>query len=245
MATTGCGILFFFFNWAGREPVTDKDYAKLLKNFGAGLAIAALFLMPVMLFFYLVTTPILAMSGQIYALACIVTGILFIIFTLLYFNFIGDRARFGGTTFVLFLVVFLLFAVGDQLTLVNATREHTAQLVTEWEEADARRLLEQEAKMEASVKPDPVRGEEVFKTICSTCHRMDERLVGPPLNTVLPKYAGNPDEMVKFVTNPVKKNPDYPPMPNPGLSLVDAKSVVAYLLGETPGQGSTDDGPDH
>jgi cytochrome c len=245
MATTGCAILFFFFNWAGREPVTDKDYAKLLKNFGAGLGIGALFLIPVMLFFYLVTTPILAMSGEVFGLACVVTGVLFVIFALLYLNFVSDRPRFGGTTFMLFIVVFLLFAVGDQLTLVNATKEHTAALVTEWEEAEARRQLDREANMQAAVKIDPVRGEEVFKTICSTCHRMDEKLVGPPLNDVLSKYAGNADAMVQFISSPTKVDPEYPPMPNPGLSLADVKSVVAYLLGETPGEGSTDSGSGH
>jgi cytochrome c len=245
MATTGCAVLFFFFNWAGREPITDKAYAKLLKNFGAGLAIAALFLIPVMLLFYLVTTPNLAMSGAVFGLACAVTAVLFVIFALLYLNFFSDRARFGGTTFMLFIGVFLLLAVGDQLTLVNATQEHTAALVTEWEEAEARRLLEREANMQASIQPDPKRGEEVFQTICSTCHRMDEKLVGPPINSVLPKYVGKPEAMVQFVSNPVKVNPEYPPMPNPGLSLVDVKSVVSYLLGETPGQGTTDSGSGH
>jgi cytochrome c551/c552 len=65
-----------------------------------------------------------------------------------------------------------------------------------------------------------------------TCHRLDERLVGPPLRTVLPKYVGKPDVLVAFIRKPSKVNPDYPPMPAPGLSLADAKSVAAYLLQE-------------
>lgn len=229
MATTGCAVLFFFFAWAGRRPINDEAYARFLKNFAAGLSIVALFLIPVMLFFYVVTTPNLALSGGVFGLACLVTAVLFIVFVLLYTNLVGTKVRWGASPFVLFLVVFLLLSVGDQLTLVNATKEHTAMLISEWEEAEAMRALEREAKKE--VKADPARGKEVFETICMTCHRMDERLVGPPLNTVLPKYA-DADALVKFVSNPVKVNPDYPPMPNPGLSLSDVKSVAAYLKGE-------------
>jgi cytochrome c len=209
-----------------------------MKNFGAGIAIVALFLVPVMLFFYVVTTPILAMSGNLFALAVAVTAVLFVAFVFLYFSLIGTRARFGGTAFMLFLIVFLLLSVGDQLTLVNATKEHTASLVTKWEEEEARRQLEREAEMSGGARPDAAKGEEVFNSLCSTCHRMDERLVGPPLNTVLPKYAGNPAGLVEFISNPTKVNQDYPPMPKPALSLAEIRSVVLYLTGEDPTTGA-------
>jgi cytochrome c len=240
MATTGCAMLFFFFTWAGRKPITDEGYAKFVKNFGAGIAIVSLFLIPLMLFFYVVTTPYVALSGAVFGLACLVTVVLFVIFVLLYTNLVGNRVRWGTAPFILFLVVFGLLSFGDQLTLVNATREHTAMLVSEWQEREAQRELEQEATRE--VKVDPARGKEVFETICMTCHRLDSRLVGPPLNTVLPKYK-TVDALVKFVSNPVKVNPDYPPMPNPGLSLSDAKSVATYLLGEVAKQSGEESAP--
>lgn len=233
LAITACGLLYFLFSWPGAEKIKDETYVRYVKNFAAGTAIVAVFLIPVVLFFYTVTTPILAMSGPVFAIMCGVTGVLFFCFAILYRNLIGDRPRFGGLAFALFMVVFLLLAVGDQMTLVNATKERTAALVTEWETAKAKRDLERASHME--VKVDVKRGEEVFKTICSTCHRLDEKLVGPPLNTVLPKYP-NAEALAKFVSNPVKVNPDYPPMPNPGLSLSDARSVAAYLKGETGGE---------
>ena len=123
-----------------------------------------------------------------------------------------------------------MMIVGDQLALRQATKEHIAGLVAEAEERESAADMEREADRETAAKPDPVRGQEVFNSVCSTCHKMDERLVGPPLNSVLPKYAGDMDALVSFVRNPSKVNPDYPPMPAPGIPLSDIKSVAAYLL---------------
>ena len=57
---------------------------------------------------------------------------------------------------------------------------------------------------------------------------------------MLPQYAGNIDELVSFILSPSKKNPDYPPMPAPGLPLADVKSVATYLLGEVAEEAPAD-----
>jgi len=36
--------------------------------------------------------------------------------------------------------------------------------------------------------------------------------------------------LVDFVMNPVKKNPEYPSMPNQGLKPNEAKAVAEYIL---------------
>ena len=233
LAFTGCGMLFFFFSWPDRKPIEDAKYATFLKNFSAGVALGTTLLIPVMLFFYVVTTPLVAISDTLYGVAVAMVAVLFLVFAFLYGTIIGSKPRFGSVVFILFLVVFTLTGVTDQLTLVNATQEHSAALVAKAEERRAEIELEREAQRESATRVDPVRGQEVFETICMTCHRMDERLVGPPLNDVLPNYAGNMDGLVSFIQSPSKKNPDYPPMPAPGLPLSDVKSVAAYLLGES------------
>jgi cytochrome c551/c552 len=157
-------------------------------------------------------------------------AVLFVVFVYAYRAALDPVPRFGVRAFVLLLVVFSLVIVNDQLALVNATREHIAGLVAEAEDRGAEVALEREALRAASIVADPMRGGEIFKTVCMTCHRMDERLVGPPLGTVLPKYAGREDDLVAFILKPNKVNPEYPPMPAPGLSLGDVKSVAAYLL---------------
>ena len=74
------------------------------------------------------------------------------------------------------------------------------------------------------------KGKGVFEKICNTCHRFDRKVIGPPLNSVLPGYQGKPEELMAFIANPTKKNPDYPAMPNPGLKEDELQAVATYLL---------------
>jgi len=224
-------LLFFFFSWPGRtlgEP--DADYEKFVKNLAAGMAMPALLLMPPFAFFYVFTTPAVGLTGALFWITAVIALVLFVIFVYFYCTILSSRPRFGSHTFVLFVVVFALFVMGDQLTFVTATKEHAQGLVAQAEERELQITMEREAHMADAAKVDLVRGEEVFKTICTTCHGMDERLVGPPLRMVLPKYEGKLDELVSFIQNPSKVDPAYPPMPAPGLPLGDVKSVAAYVL---------------
>jgi cytochrome c len=245
LAFTGCGMLFFFFSWPRTEPIDDPGYSTFLKNFSAGIGLVATLLIPLILFFWVVTTPLIAITGTLYGIAIAIAGILFFVFLLLYFSILSSRPRSAALLFILFLVVFALTGVSDQLTLVNATREYSAALVEEGEEIRAQIEIEREAQRSESLTIDVAKGQEIFETVCMTCHRMDERLVGPPINSVLPNYAGNIDELTSFILNPSKKNPEYPPMPAPGLPLADVKSVATYLIGapaeEAPDGATTPD----
>lgn len=85
------------------------------------------------------------------------------------------------------------------------------------------------------------KGEEIFETKCSACHKMDERYVGPALGDVLetrtPEYVMNmvlnPDEMVKKHPEARKKLAEFmTPMPNQNLSQEEARAIVEYLREE-------------
>ena len=73
-------------------------------------------------------------------------------------------------------------------------------------------------------------GEKLFKRSCSVCHASDRRVVGPPLNEVLPKYKGQADKLSSYIANPVKINPDYPSMPRLGLPEEEIKAITDWLL---------------
>ncbi len=73
-------------------------------------------------------------------------------------------------------------------------------------------------------------GSGVFEKRCSGCHSFDSRVVGPPLHEVLPKYRNNLDGLRGFIGKPVKVNPDYPPMPEQGLTDEEIESVASYVL---------------
>ena len=47
---------------------------------------------------------------------------------------------------------------------------------------------------------------------------------------VNPKYAGKEAQLIAFIRNPVKVDPAYPQMPNPGLKPNEADAIAKYLL---------------
>ncbi len=84
-------------------------------------------------------------------------------------------------------------------------------------------------------------GEEIFKTKCSACHKMDTRYVGPPLEGILDRRT--PAYVMNMMLNPeemLKRHPDVKamlaeymtPMPDQQLSEDDARAVVEYLREE-------------
>ncbi|WP_145924909.1 c-type cytochrome [Syntrophotalea acetylenivorans] len=84
-----------------------------------------------------------------------------------------------------------------------------------------------------------VDGGQLFQQKCSVCHRFDQPLIGPALNSVLDKYRSDKDSLSGFLRNPPKIDPNYPAMPNLGLSEQEAGAITEYLLTENtdqPGQ---------
>jgi mono/diheme cytochrome c family protein len=82
------------------------------------------------------------------------------------------------------------------------------------------------------------RGEEIFKSKCAACHKLEERYVGPPLGTVLSRRT--PAFVMNMILNPdemVKKHPEVQamlaqfmtPMPNQNLTEEEARAVLEYL----------------
>ncbi|HEX5133551.1 MAG TPA: cytochrome c [Candidatus Krumholzibacteria bacterium] len=237
---TGAAMLFFILRWRS-DAASDPEYANFVRRFGAGLGLAFCFAVPVFNLFYVFTSADVTFDSTVYVLGAAVT----LVTMFIAYAFLGalrsQRARFGATTFTLFIVVFVLSSTFDVRSMANANREH-ARLV---EKQAEREKMEREAMIEENMAAASGKnlGEETFKNVCMQCHRMNEKLVGPPLATVLPKYASNPEELQNFVLNPVKKDPAYPPMPNPGLSPAQARAVAAYLLGQMAG-GAESGAPD-
>jgi cytochrome c551/c552 len=74
------------------------------------------------------------------------------------------------------------------------------------------------------------KGMKVFDAVCSVCHRFDAKVVGPPLNEVVPKYQGDLEKLKKFIRDPVKVNPALPAMPKPAIKEDEVDAVARYLL---------------
>lgn len=226
LGITGAGILFFLFRWSNRGLAGDPDYATFVRRFGAGLGLAFCFALPVFNLFYVFTSPDVIFDSTTYLLATAMTFVAMVIA----FSFIAalraGRPRFGATTFMLFLVVFVMSASFDVRAMANANKEHARTLG----QAAEKRKLERESEIEQRIAAASGKdlGEETFKNVCMQCHRFNEKLVGPPLASVLPKY--NLESLKAFIANPTKKDPNFPPMPNPGLTPAQIDAVAAYEL---------------
>jgi cytochrome c len=230
MAITGGAILFFFFRWPGPGVDRDSDYTSFVRKFAGGIAIAFTFALPVFYLFYIFTSPDVVFDNAVYLLATAVVLVAMIVAFVQVSVLSNREPRHGATTFVLFLVIFALSGVVDQKAMVNANMEHASLLTIAAENAKAQRHAEIEDKLHAA--SGKVAGEEVFNTVCLQCHRFDARLVGPPLEDVLPGYRPDVEALKAYLASPTKKNPDYPPMPNPGLSRPQINAVADYVLEE-------------
>jgi len=239
LAVTGAGILFFLFRWSQRGFGGDEAYVTFARKFGAGLGLAFCFAVPVFNILYVFTSPDVIFDSTTYGLAAAITAVCMVIA----YAFIGalqsSRPRYGATTFILFLVVFVLSSAFDLRAMANANREHARLLG----QAHEKKVMEREAELEVRMAELSGKnlGEETFKRVCTQCHSFDTKLVGPALMTVLPKYRGNVEGLKAFILNPTKVDPAFPPMPNPGLTPAQAEAVARYELGhlETAAGGET------
>jgi cytochrome c len=86
-----------------------------------------------------------------------------------------------------------------------------------------------------SSNPVYTKGLEIIaKNDCLTCHKIDEKLVGPAYKEVAKKYAGM-DTAVQYLANKVIAGGsgvwgEVPMAPHAALSMDDAKALAEYVL---------------
>ena len=229
-AVSGVAMIFFMFNWKESDREKDVEFADYMKKLSGGIAIGFTLIQPLLIFWNLITLPDQALSGAVYLLTVLVMLLLFIITLTLYRLLKESRIKLGNNVFVLFVVTFIVMIVNDHEARENSIENQTRLLTARAEEVRGAIQQEREAAMATSFKPDIKLGEEIYNKQCSACHRFDQKLVGPAYDSVLPKYENNRDELIKFIRNPYKIEPGYPPMPKLGLSEKEIMSVAEFLL---------------
>lgn len=222
-ALTGAAVLFVNFYWDGGKIFSSETYKLLVRKLGLYFSFSGSLALPVFL-----TIDILALPGKIVSGSLITYSILGLILLFISYHFIYAMIRnsdfkFSGQLFFIFLFALFAFIIKDQLAMSNATKPNAVILAAEYNNYLVK--LKGEDKAGAQVS-----GEQVYKNICSSCHSFDHKIVGPPYKETLPKYEGKINQLVAFIRNPVKKNPNYPPMPNPGLKPNEAQAVAEYIL---------------
>ncbi len=75
----------------------------------------------------------------------------------------------------------------------------------------------------------------IAKNDCLTCHKVDEKLIGPPYRDVANKYAGMSDTIVHHLATKIIDGGagvwgEVAMTPHPAISVPDAETMVKYIL---------------
>ncbi|CAN5609288.1 hypothetical protein BH10BAC5_BH10BAC5_22360 [soil metagenome] len=222
-AITGVSILFFFFKWQGGLQHRDEPYMNYVKKTGALNAFFGCVILPVFMFINFMTLPGSALSFTIFLYAGLALMALLLVCNLLYATLKNLDLRYTTAAFIIIMFVVLFSALRDNAAISASLKEHLVTVNVKAEE------YEKSTKV-LVVNNTGINGEEIYNTRCSACHKFDTKLVGPPYKETLPKYNDNVKKLASFIYNPVKVNPDYPPMPNQGLKPKEAEAIAQWIL---------------
>ncbi len=210
IGTTGIGILFFSFVWEKRKD-HGEDYSVLAKMLGIRLSVVGLIALPASVLLNVAMMSNEALSGSFYSLAGTAIIFFFLSAHLIYGYHKSLQSVSLAVGFAMFLFATGMLVIGDNLAFGTATRNQVTRLANSHEKSI------EDLKATLGVTTVSFTGEGIYNSRCESCHLFDKKKVGPPYFETIPKYQGKKAELVSFILHPTKKNPDYPPMQNPGL----------------------------
>jgi len=222
LALSGGMVLFIFLEDEKKKRIKDEEYSLFVKQKIIRVTFISSAFIPLFALISLFGLPQSALTGTVFTYAIISLALLFLGYHFLYLL----TKEIKGTTAALlfFALIFSVaaFIISDQKAMATSTQVHSAMLSAEFD-----KYL---ADLKGEGKIVSINAEEIYQVKCASCHKWDAKLVGPAHLDVLPKYAGKESQLVAFIRNPVKVDPAYPPMPNPGLKPNEAQAIAKYLL---------------
>jgi len=219
---TGASQLYFFF--FGKENNSKDENSIFIKNYFLRFTLIFALIQPIMIFLDILILPQASLSIAVFTLTVLSILLVFLITHFCYAMIKEAHTKFVTFVFYSILGVFCLLLVKEAHTLRNATNEQSVKLAANFQK------YEDELKSKLGINLVVFSGEDLFVGKCSACHRFDLNLTGPAYNSVLPKYLDKKDALVKYILNPVKVDPAFPPMPSQGLKPAEAETVADYLL---------------
>lgn len=222
LAVTGAVLLYGIFNLKVVNRETDEEYERLVKNVSLRTTFTATVFIPVFMLINLIMIPNTSLSGAVFVYLLLGIVFIFIAYHLLYLLYKKLNKAITAYLLVTLMCFVLTYVINDQMIIAGSNKVHYAKLTAEFDEYLT--------NLRGEVKTDEMNAQEIYKVRCSSCHAFDRKLVGPPHDEVVPKYFGKENQLVAYLRNPVRVNPEYPPMPNPGLKPVEAKAIAEYIL---------------
>ena len=222
LALTGGMILFTFLEDEKKKRIIDQTYSTFVKKVIVKATFIPIIFIPVFALFNLFGLPKNTLTGTVFTYIIISLVLLFLGYHFLYMLTKEYKGRTAALLF--FTLIFSIAAniIGDQKAMATSTKVHSTVLSAEFD-----KYL---AELKGEGKTVELNGAEIYEVKCASCHKWDQKLVGPAHKDVIPKYVGKEAQLVAFIRNPVKVDPAFPQMPNPGLKPDEAKAVADYLL---------------
>ena len=73
-------------------------------------------------------------------------------------------------------------------------------------------------------------GKRAYYGICAGCHSYNVKMIGPPTQVIQALYMDDPQGIVDYITNPVKKRDDYPEMPPQNYLSEEVRMAAAEFM---------------
>lgn len=221
---TSIVISYKYFRNNAEYNLEDNNLKDFIKSYSLKNILAFSIILPLVVILNSFSKPVLSLSFNYFYLTVIALLLILFIASFAYLMIKENNLKFLTSILFLAFATLLIFIIKEQYTFDTATKSHFAYLSNEY---DTYELKLKESAGLVSVK---ISGEDIFNGKCIACHNFDKKIVGPAYNDVLPKYEGKKDELVKFILNPVKVNPEYPSMPSQGLKPNEAEAIADYIL---------------
>ncbi len=221
---TGSFILFYVFFWNKENYQFEESYREFFIKINSKLVYSSSLFIPLLSLIYIYLIPKVYLSANIFAFSFFVLALVLIALSLN--HYVLNKSKIGYNSLVFFFLLLAVFSmiVQKEILIKNATESNALVLSAEYE-----KIL---AELKGTGAEVTINAAEIYQVKCAACHQFDKKLVGPAHLEVLPKYEGKLNQLVSFIRNPVKVDPAYPPMPNPGLKPNEAEAVAQYLIDE-------------
>lgn len=223
-AFTSSLILYKYFKLNNQDVEHKEKHSDYLKTIALIMGLASTIILPILIVIGIVSKPSVTYSFDIFGVTLIVLLILLFISNLYYVMLKESNVKFSSAAVYLFIVVISFIVLKDQLAFDTSTKKQFAVIAANYD------TYRNKLNEELGIVTVTINGADIYNGKCIACHMNDVRLVGPPYKEVLPKYEGKVDELVKFILNPTKIDPEYPPMPNQGLKPNEAEAVAKYIM---------------
>ncbi|MFZ1289164.1 MAG: cytochrome c [Melioribacteraceae bacterium] len=223
LTITCAAIIFKYFK--SDAKIYKKEYLTFVKNFTLKTGLIFTLVQPFLFVLSFISSPNNSLSFSIFITGAITLLLMLLISVMFYLMYKDSKMHLGGSAVLVFLILAATLIHKDQLAFETKNVENL------FEQEKAYVLYAQKVKEEAGIiEIVEIKGEDIYDTKCIACHRFDTKLVGPAYNDVLPKYDGKKSELVDFILNPRKINPEFTAMPNQGLKPREAEAIADYII---------------